>query len=177
MPLRASTRVPIRVAKPRARAAAATGAVMLNVPYVRQEQNEWCWAACTQMVAAYMGKGNIKQCELANFLHGQSDCCQHPGSVNCNQPCPLEDIVPVYAHVGISGIGDGHPESLAVMLRELKAKRPVEVGFLWFGGGGHVVIVRGVDAQGNFAVHDPWFGSGPVTYMELLTAYGQGRWG
>jgi hypothetical protein len=128
------------------------------------------------MVAAFLGSATVKQCELANFLHQQTDCCQNPGSDRCNQPAPLQSIVPIYAHVKVHAIGDAHPESVQVLLRELRAQRPIEVGFLWFGGGGHVVLVRGVSAQGVFAVHDPWFGSGPVTYFGLLNAYGHGRW-
>jgi hypothetical protein len=185
MPLKVAKRIPIQPAraKPAAKTKAVPkafgvqGEIMLDVPYVQQEQNEWCWAACTQMVAAYLGQPDVKQCELANFLHGQTDCCQNPGSDQCNQPAPLEKVVPVYNHLNIHAIGEAHAETIAVMVRELNAKRPVEVGFLWYGGGGHVVIVRGLDEDGNFAVHDPWFGSGPVTYLGLLTAYGQGRWG
>src|SRR5262245_49470320 len=129
MPLRMTKRIPIRPAKPRPGvkalaapiAAAPAAPVMLDVPYVQQEQNEWCWAACTQMVAAFLGQADVKQCELANFLHQQTDCCQNPNSDRCNQPAPLESIVPVYKHLGIHAIGEAHAETPAVMLRELNA--------------------------------------------------------
>lgn len=184
MPIRAKTRVPIAPAKASAKAratmpaetAAGSGSIMLNVPYVHQEQNEWCWAACTQMIAAFKGNTDVKQCELANFLHGQTDCCAHPDSVQCNQPCPFERIVPVYKHVGIQATYDKHYELELVMQRELAAGRPFEIAFLWLGGGGHVVIVHGIDENGNYAVNDPWYGAGPVTYLGLLYAYGNGWW-
>lgn len=182
MPIRAKTRVPIRPAPPppKAKAAvpgAAPASISLNVPFIKQEQNQWCWAACTQMIAEFLGKTGVKQCELANFLHGQTDCCQHPGSERCNQPCPYQRVVAVYKKVGIKAKFDNHAEHLLVIQRELAAGRPFEVGLLWYGGGGHVVIVHGMDDNGLYAVNDPWFGAGPVTYMGLVGAYGYGWWG
>src|SRR6266404_5537026 len=166
MPLHSSTGIPIRAPRkraPAARPAAAAAAPlppMLSVPYVRQEQDQWCWAACAQMVATFLGNTTVKQCELANFLHGQTNCCQQPGSLACNQPAPYAGIGQVYAELNVACISEPRPENAQVILRELSAGRPVEIGFLWFGGGGHVVVIRGVTAQGLFAVHDPWFGSG-----------------
>jgi hypothetical protein len=177
MPIRAQTLVPIH-APPAVFAApdVTDGQILLDVPQVFQEQNEWCWAACTQMIAAFLGNSGVKQCELANFLHDQTDCCQNPGSDACNQPCPFEDVLPVYDHIGISGVMDNHAETVQVMLTELQAKRPFEVAVVWLGGGGHVVLVRGIYADGTFAVNDPWNGAGPVSYLGLLTAGGLGRW-
>jgi hypothetical protein len=159
------------------RAEALAGAIALDVPHFYQKENEWCWAACTQMIAAFLHKPDVQQCELANFLQGRNDCCQSPDSEACNQPCPLQNIVPVYNHLGIQATFDTHAETPAVMLQELSAGRPFEVGLLWLGGGGHVIIVHGMDEDGNYDVNDPWYGPGPVTYLGLLTAYGQGRWG
>lgn len=183
MPLRRRTGIPI---KPARRAvsfaetmAAGTGTPppMLDVPYVAQEQSQWCWAACAQMVATFLGQAGVKQCELANFLHQQTQCCDDPSSPACNQPSPFAGIGQVYAHLRINCISEARPETARVLVRELAASRPVELGLLWQGGGGHVIIVRGVTPQGLFAVHDPWFGSGIYTYLALYTAYGQGRWG
>ena len=177
MPLRVATGIPITVPRKPVAAEAAVGAPpMLDVPYFQQEQSEWCWAACAQMVAAYLGNVNVRQCELANFLHGQTSCCQVPDSDACNQPCPYEGIGQVYGHLSVNCISDAFPEIAQVIQRELLAGRPVEVGFLWFGGGGHVALIRGSTAQGVYAVHDPAFGTGLVTYLSLYTAYGQGRW-
>src|SRR5229473_8682297 len=183
MPLRVATGIPIKSrpapAAPEALAAAAApgliGAVILDVPYVHQEQNEWCWAACSQMVAAFLGNADVQQCELANFLHGQSDCCQNPDSNRCNQPSPYEGIGQVYSHLKINCISQNWRVNVQVLVREFKAQRPVEIGFEWYGGGGHVVILHGITAQGLIAVNDPWYGTGIVTYLYLAGAYGQGR--
>jgi Papain-like cysteine protease AvrRpt2 len=176
VPLRVKTGIPIRAPRRRAAAAPAVAPVMLDVPYVKQTQNQWCWAACTQMVAAFLDNPDVRQCELANFLHGRTNCCQQPGSDACNQPTPWEGVGPVYNHVNINCITNTWPVNPQVVVRELTLRRPVEVGLLWLGGGGHVVLIRGFTAQGLLAINDPWFGTGLCTYAHLFTAYGSGRW-
>ncbi len=190
MPLRTMTGVPIPTAPPAApRAAAAIPeapagvgpmvippSVDLPVPQVPQLQTEWCWAACTEMVARWLGVDGVRQCELANFLHGQTRCCTAPSSDACNQPAPFASVIPVYRHVGVAGIGPDRPLTANTLVAELAAGRAVEVAFAWVGGGGHVVIVHGYTAEGLFAVNDPWQGAGTVSYFNLLTAYGSGRW-
>ena len=186
MPLRITTGVPIRSSR-RAGVAAAAGfglspaaaPPMLPIPYVEQTQSQWCWAACAEMVARYLGNTAVKQCELANILHERTNCCSAPGSSPCNRPTDFLGVIRVYRHLDINCIGHTWPVNAQVVLRELTAGRPVEVGYLWAGGnGGHVAVIYGVTAGGLLAVHDPWpdFGSGFATYPYVLTAYGMGRW-
>lgn len=180
MPLRVKARVPIPAAPPpavalTAQAAPAVGAT-LNVPLIAQKQNQWCWAACTAMVARFLGMSAPNQCELANFLFGRTTCCTSPGSPQCNQPAQVEQVVQVYRHLGISLTGPDKPLLADTVKGELDAGRPFEVGFLWTGGGGHVVVVFGYTAQGLVLIQDPWFGTVSVTYNRLVAAYGMGRW-
>ncbi len=149
---------------------------MLDVPYVRQEQSQWCWAGCAQMVANYLGNKKVRQCELANFLHRQTKCCQQPSSSSCNRPSSYAGVGHVYGHLRINCISHTWAVNAQTVVRELVATRPVEIGLLWNGGGGHVALIRGVTAEGLFAVHDPAFGSGLFTYLALYNAYGGGRW-
>ena len=184
MPLRVPTGVSIRPARRPSGVGLAPAAVpaapppLLPVPYVQQTQTEWCWAACAEMVARYFGATAVKQCELANVLHHQTGCCTAPASAACNQPTDYPGVFTVYAHLGIGLIGHTWAVNPQVVLRELTAGRPVEVGYTWDGGGGHVAVIYGVTPAGLLAVHDPWpdFGSGFATYQFVLTAYGMGRW-
>lgn len=184
MPLRVTTGVPVRPSRrgdvPAAAAfgLAAAAPPMLAVPYVKQTQTQWCWAACAEMVARYHGAADVKQCALANFLHGQTKCCASPGSAACNLPCSFEGVGQVYNHLGINCISHTWPVNAQVVLRELNAGRPVEVGYAWSGGGGHVAVIYGVTPAGMLAVHDPWpdFGTGFATYQYVFGAYGMGRW-
>jgi hypothetical protein len=181
MPIRRKSGIPIQVTRrrraPRSAVGLAAAPPMLAVPYFQQQQTQWCWAACTQMVAAYMNKPPVQQCDLANLLHGQTNCCASPSSAACNAPCPTAQVPVVYGHLGINCLTNLWPVNAAVLLNELQQGRPVEVGYLWYAGGGHVAIVRGITPQGLYAVNDPWFGQGPCTYQSILLAYGNGgRW-
>ena len=177
MPLRRKTGLRIVPRLATAAAAAAAAPTATDVKLVFQEQTQWCWAACTAMIAQFLGIEDIKQCELANFLHEQTKCCQKPSWSKCNRPCATEKIMPVYAHLGVTGLGPDLPLAEATLRDELQSGRPVEVGFLWFNDGGHVVIVYGFTAKGYFNVHDPWIGTGFATYEFLRNAYHNGgRW-
>jgi hypothetical protein len=180
MPLRRKTGVPIaapaaELVAPAAPALAAAP-VVLNVPLVFQTQNQWCWAACTAMIARFLGLDEPKQCELANFLFNRTNCCQSPASSACNKPAQLLDVVKVYNHLDISLVGPDNPLLPATVVAELNAGRPFEVGWLWTGDGGHVVVVYGYTPQGLVLVRDPWYGNQSITYNALLFAYGRGRW-
>ena len=178
MPLRVKTGVPIAAPSPAAAAVAAAAPVgaTLNVPLVAQTQNQWCWAACTAMIARFLGMAEPNQCELANFLFGRTNCCASPGRAQCNRPAQTAEVVRVYNHLGINLVGPDNPLSPDTVKMELDVGRPFEVGLLWNGGGGHVVVVYGYTGQGLVLVRDPWFGNLSITYNRLLMAYGMGRW-
>lgn len=157
-------------------AAAAATPQPLDVPLVRQTQNQWCWAACTAMIARFLGLVEPKQCELANFLHGQTNCCDKPSSSKCNKPAQYPDIVSVYNHIDIKLTGPDYPLLPNTVKLELDAGRPFEVALAWNGGGGHVAIVYGYTSAGLLLIRDPWYGNLKLPYNNLYWAYGQGRW-
>ena len=68
----------------------------LNVPLIAQEQNKWCWAACTEMVSRYYGNDKVYQCEMANLLFGKKICCKNPNSILCNKGCIFSRISKVF---------------------------------------------------------------------------------
>ena len=41
---------------------------IINVPQIIQEQSNWCWAACVEMVIRYYNEPATQQCEFANEL-------------------------------------------------------------------------------------------------------------
>ena len=166
------TGVPISVKPP------TVSGKYLNVPYYKQTQTNWCWAACSQMVEGFFGK-DAPQCKSANWLFGQSTCCNSPGSTACNQGCPITRIVSVHGFWGVNSSYTGTSLGFYTVKAWIENTKPVECGFAWTGGGGHVVIVKGYDEnpQGQFVyVLDPWYGQGSIHYTDLLTAYGKGVW-
>lgn len=159
--------------------APSLGNVSLPVPQIAQEQTQWCWAACADMVVHYYGNTAARQCEFANWLFGQSNCCASPGSSACNRPCQINDVSRVFSRWGIRSNYSGGSVSFGTLRSEVDSSRPVEVGYAWNGGGGHVALVTGwiVVSGGNaLRVNDPAYGSGGVYYNKLLTAYDMGQW-
>jgi hypothetical protein len=149
---------------------------LLNVPYIRQERSQWCWAACTQMVGSYHGNSGIRQCQLANWYFQQRHCCTTPNSSLCDRPCPADGIPKVYDHVGLNCTGAWGVLAFIAIQIEIDAGRPIEPGILWHLGGGHVVLVRGYQGTNHVYVHDPIKGHGWLTYQQLVNAYGLGYW-
>lgn len=170
MPLRVSPGKPIAPAPP------PLGAKVLNVPLIMQEQTQWCWAACADMVLHYYGNVAVRQCDLANWLFGLSDCCSVPSSSLCNRPCQVSDVCRVYNAFGLRCYSGSGTISFGAIQFEIDQNRPLEPGLAWTGGGGHVVIVRGYYDDGKVHVNDPWYGQGAITYADLVNAYGLGTW-
>lgn len=174
--------MPARTKAPRAIPAVTT--VMLagpsiNVPMIKQEQTQWCWAACTDMIVHFYGNAGLRQCDCAAWLFANNTCCISPSSSPCNRPCQVNDVSRVLAQFGVrSSSRNGTVPSLTLK-NEVAAGRPVEVAYAWDGGGGHVAVVCAWDQNGSddfVRVNDPAYGSGGVYYKNLLTAYGLGRW-
>ena len=170
----------------------------LVVPRRRQQQADWCWAACVDMVLHYYGLRAVEQCEIVGRKITREDCCDDPRNEEFSVPCAPKWVRGVWASWGIDARSHLPRKgrlgwiSEAALKRELDAERPVEVGFQWTNGGGHAVVVRGWregrGVQSYFYVIDPWNwagdprevffaeGVGQVSYKELRTAYGMGRW-
>jgi hypothetical protein len=173
MAVRKSTRIKLKPSRPGARAE-RTG-----VPMIIQEQSNWCWAACADMVVHYYGFPVVRQCDFANWLFGQSGCCFAPGSSLCNRPCSEADVSLIYFNWGIQSSLVASSVPYSVLDSETVSSRPVEVGLAWNGGGGHLVLVIQtaiVNYQQVVLVNDPDYGTGGILYSDLLTANGMGAW-
>ena len=156
---------------------------IINVPQIAQEQSNWCWAACVEMVLRYYGELAVQQCELANELFSRSECCSEPSSPDCNKPCEIENILKLYSrkHIHSKYVDKNVPFS--TLQSEIDADRPVEVAFYQRRKQkGHLVIIRGwyiTEAEKFVHVNDPKDSDGAsriVAYSELLDAYEEGKW-
>ena len=161
------TAIPIPAAAP------PPGAVkVLNVPYKHQEQTNWCWAACCEMVFHYYNVLNVRQCDMASYQFG-ANCCAAPSSSVCNQGNWPENI---YNHWGFTNSKSNNALSLSSVHYEIDNNRPVEPYYAWTGGGAHVAIIRGYYDNGDLEVSDPWYGTSRHSYSNVVSAYGLGRW-
>jgi hypothetical protein len=164
-----------------ARSAALGGPVQekrLNIGYKKQEQTEWCWAACIQMVLA-SDATSITQCTLANAAFNLTSCCQSPSSTLCNNPLEIFSVAAEWTRYHYLSTFVDAEASFATVRDGIRDNDcPVEAGLKWTGGGGHAVLIIGyseVDGQ-DLIVFDPFEGEKPVTYQELVKAYNRGIW-
>jgi hypothetical protein len=171
MPLRSTSGTPIPVT-PSAVPTPLGAAKVLNVPFRQQEQTNWCWTACCEMVFIYYGVLNVRQCDMATYQFG-ADCCAAPSSSVCNQGNWPENI---YNHYGFYNTRSNGPLSPPSLQLEINNDRPIEPYYAWNGGGAHVAIIRGHYDDGDLEVNDPWYGPGRHTYNDVVTAYGLGSW-
>jgi hypothetical protein len=146
--------------------------VLLAVPYYRQEQANWCWAACCEMLIDFYRRTQTSQCSMASTNFGLQ-CCHSPLPNGCDQGEWPENV---YSRYGIDLSIDQHALSDADVLAELRAGCPLEVYYAWDGGGAHVALVVGRHSNGDYLVHDPWYGAGRRTGAAVRDGYGLGAW-
>jgi Papain-like cysteine protease AvrRpt2 len=148
------------------------------VPQIYQEQTEWCWAACAQMVLQFYGNFTVGQCDLASQMFGES-CCGNPSAPLCNKPSQVPTLANIYTPYGHSAVLIQNYVPFETLQSEINANRPVEIGLNWGNETGHQLLVCGwdIDSLGQrLLVNDPLQGTGPVYYVNLLRAYGWGYW-
>jgi len=171
--------VPPLLGPPAAAAAAAPqGNILLGFRMQIQLQSEWCWAATGASTDRfYRPTSTLTQCGVANLELGTTSCCQTPTS--CNQQRSLKSVLTKVQRLAPNGFTAG-PVTFQSLQTQLAARRPVAVRVQWSGGGGHFVVIDGVEVTGNVPtviVRDPYSGTSRVSYATFLTAYrGSGRW-
>ncbi len=138
-----------------------------------QETNNWCWAATTQMLAKHLDI-TVKQCDLANYRLGKSNCCnaQNEGSAcpktnDCNKPG-----WPELDYVGVKF----NETATTLSWKDLKSqifcsKKPMGYAYGQTDVVGHVLVIKGyvtVNGTNYVVLNDPW---GPCAGNERLITY------
>lgn len=130
----------------------------LGVTLRPQQTDNWCWAASGQMTMEFLGKF-VTQCTEANNRFGRTDCCD--GS-SCPMPNCDSGGWPEYPKYGFSA---STTSSAALSWDELWnqincRQDPVAFSWAWTGGGGHMMVVRGLQIQADgtkmVQINDPW---------------------
>lgn len=150
-----------------------TGSIrMLQIPYVSQRPHQFlCWAACGEMAFSNFGRA-IRMCELASSRSGQ-DCC---GGGSMRLGC---DHV-YWPHLAYNRTGmayralNGVLDAQSIRAELIEHERPVQL-LLLFPRAWHTALVVGMAQDGEFLVHDPWFGERiSCGYTLLLNGFGTG---
>lgn len=140
-----------------------------------QETENWCWAACGQMVMEYLGR-TVSQCEQANNRYNRTECCtndlsplrigllRNDSSIHAYISCAR----PGWPEFGKYGFAYKRKSNAALTWNEIKAQlsngptskaKPVAFSWRWNRGGGHLMIAKGyatVDGENYVIVLDPW---------------------
>lgn len=182
MPLRVNSGIAVPVLPPASAFRVAPSVVNLPIPLIGQIGNQWCWAACAQMVD-YWRKGaaaSISQCRLASDYVAPDCCSRSPPSPHCDRPLTASGITAVWRRLGSIAASEGGQLSMTLVHAELAAHRPVQLG-LTSPQGGHVVLVVGANPDADqYTVHDPLpreHGSITLaTSAQLNAGLGQGDW-
>lgn len=150
----------------------------LDVPAVKQEQNQWCWAGCARAVFLYYGQ-DVAQCTIANYNWGRTDCCTNPSSPACNNWTYLiPNVQNILRHWDVDSNALWSSASFNTLRSEIHDDRPVWVRWEWSGGGGHFVVIRGYnDDSGNKVSYmDPWYGAHYLTDYSWMVSGGTHTW-
>ena len=126
----------------------------LSVVLRAQDTSQWCWAASTQMILAYLKK-YVGQCIQANNEFRRQDCC--------NTPIPEPCIRPGWPEFEKYGFRAARTSATALSWKDLTfqigcRKTPVAFSWAWIGGGGHMMVAYGYDIAGgsrNVYIYDP----------------------
>ncbi len=152
----------------------------LNLPLIYQVQSEWCWAACANMVLRFCVNAQNSNCDIVNWLLNQTNCCSASNSISCNRNCQWADIEKIYTHWNITctQINDNIPFN--DIITEIDNNRPVQIGYQWDFGGGHVVVAIGYNLSSDnkqyVYLNDPIRGHGWYLYTNIINAGGKGKW-
>ncbi len=152
----------------------------LPVPFFEQEETNWCWAACIQMVMHYFNQTSVDQCHVASLFF-EDDSCSQPDSFNFG--CDPEDVKRIFANPDLSVECTRRASTVqfGTIQKEInEGQRPIAVALLWFTPtkkerGGHIIIVKGwrmFDGKPFVKVNDPWYGRGDVSFARLKSYYG-----
>ncbi len=150
------------------------GANPLNFTMQHQTETEWCWAANSCSVGLfYDSDSGWTQCKVANKTLNRTDCCDNPGSADCNKA--------YYLNMGLDTVGHWSQwtqgkATMSQVESEINGGRPLCFRIAWNAGGAHFIAIYGYSGE-NINLGDPWYGNSIQPYSTLTSTYhGGGTW-
>jgi hypothetical protein len=153
-------------------------ATYLDLPDVRQEQSQWCWAACSRALFLYYGQ-DVEQCLIANFNWNRSDCCTSPCPAQCNEPTNLlPNVQDILSNWDVDSQVVWSSASFHTVRAEIAAGRPLWVRWEWESGGGHFLLIDGYnDDSGNKVMYmNPSYGAHYLSDYSWMVSGGNHTW-
>jgi hypothetical protein len=128
---------------------------ILPVTTVPQDTSNWCWAASVQSILNYY-EVYPRQCDLANYAWGRSDCCVNPLSYNCNQAnynygtYEGKNVETILKDWGVNATALSRSLFQQTSVNEINARRPFIIGLEYSTTGGHDIVGYGYEVGGQY---------------------------
>ena len=144
-------------------------------PMQKQLESNWCWAATSTSVDHwYNPSSTVTQCQVVNAQLSRNDCCNNPGSSNCNVYGYLDKAL---SYLGRLDHMDSSSESYATIVGQVVTMHPLGIRVAWSGGGAHFIAATGHEQGDMVVIDDPIYGTSVVYYTTLFGSYqGSGNW-
>jgi hypothetical protein len=145
-----------------------------TLPRVDQDETNWCWAACLQLLLQLILRNRLSQCQVAELVLGQNpgECCS--GAEPCNFSLRPEEVSDALDDVGLAA--DFFPTVLSPRSLSLAvAAGPVAI-VLTRTASGHMLLAVRMSGLAIVDVLDPWLKVGSVDYQYLVDQHPLGHW-
>lgn len=133
--------------------------ILETFPGQIQQERNWCWAAACASINNYFlhpGQDPLGQCEVANLIFGNNNCCESPDQ--CDSPSSLASALTAISHLNsyLPGSAAAVPGGFAAIADQIGlAAQPVAVRIQLPDGGDHDVIICGYGTDESLLVWDP----------------------
>ena len=152
-------------------AISAAEAGTFHLPQKYQEQDQWCWAACSQSILEFYGPV-VTQTNIAAYGTGGVNTWNYLWGTGTEGGIYRRGIREILQNFGgLRATGTVGAVSLTVVSNQMAARRPIVVTWSWSSGGGHVVVSRGF-TDGSMYLMDPWNGPTVGTYAWVSNGSG-----
>ncbi len=143
-------------------------AVLLDVPLVEQEQNNWCWVGSTKCVMGLYGVNPV-QCEIAEWARsenpgtfGTQNCCSNPTG-KCNSFNSIWDETGGMPAI-LRHFANVYSDDLRRILSASEINNQINAGrpfIIRIADPGHFIVGRGWNNSNNTLYWmDPWYNEG-----------------
>lgn len=142
-------------------------AKQLDLTIHTQDQDLWCWAACTSSIAAYDKPGSqLTQCRVASLCLNKV-CC--PKESACNTTFALDTALERTNQLA-EPKKLGH-QTKSFIQTEIDATRPLGIWVKRAGNVGHFMVLHGYDwNSGDVTLSDPLTGTRDVIPWKEFTS-------
>ncbi len=148
----------------------ATVKWLSTVVPVKQAKSNWCWAASSEMVIKHYG-GTANQWAVVNYIYPNQNYPNYAASMSQTDQA-IDHFQSHNGNISSSSL------SFTAVKYQTNNNSPIVAGWLWYTGGGHMVVIRGYDDASPQYVYwcNPADGYGHKNYYSWFVDNGVRYW-